>query len=595
MNTHQTFHGETVATEDWAQRIQVVRGQFEVSVPTGLLPGEVLQANEAVRQGKTEDAAALLSQDLLGKIELRVEGDPPATDLCLIVARLLFDCKLYDRAEPWYRRVLEHYEHAILFHHMAQICARDRTRWTEAVAYGRRACAADPENIEFMCDLAGNLMRSGPVEEGMALFLEARDLAPDDVTVGGMCLWNQHYLPGEDPEAIFQSYCHLAQFHAPASRSRKSHANDRDPERRIRVGFISPDFRDHSVGHAFEPFLDGIHCDRLETFGYGYVKDPDAVTARFQEKFDCYRAVRSLSFQAIADRVEQDRIDILVAYGGHSEDNCLAVLAIHPAPIQVDYGGMDTSGMSQIAYRLTDEVLDPPDLPRRYVEELVYLPGGVLSLRPPIYSPLVGPLPAQRNGYLTFGSFNNNVKINAMVLEMWAGVLRACDQSRLILKFPGASDAGVCDYYLAQLARRGVSKERVTIYSPLSDYAHLDLYNQVDLALDTYPYNGCITLQEGLWMGVPPVTLVGESWVSRMGLAVLTRVGLEHYAATDPAEYVVKALQSARDLDTLAALRSSLRERMITSPLCDPARLARDLEQAFRTMWRRWCRESVSP
>ncbi|MCH8219652.1 MAG: hypothetical protein IH892_23110, partial [Planctomycetes bacterium] len=476
-----------------------------------------------------------------------------------------------------------------------QICARDRRRLTEAVAYGRRACAADPENVDFLCGLAGNLMRSGPVEEGMALFRKAADLAPDDVTVGGMCLWNQHYLPGEDPEAIFQSYCHLAQFHAPASMSRTSYANDRDPERRIRVGFISPDFRDHSVGRSFEPFLDGINHDRLEAFGYGYVKDPDAVTARFREKFDRYRAVRSLSFHDIADRVEQDRIDSLVTHGGHSEDNCLAVLAHKPAPIQVDYGGIDTNGMSQIAYRLTDEVLDPPHLPRRYTEESVYLRGGLASLRPPIHSPLVGPLPAQSNGYLTFGSFNNNVKINAMVLDMWAGVLGACDQSCLILKFPAGSDAGVCDYYLHQLAKRGVSQERVTIYGLLSDYAHLALYNQIDLVLDTYPYNGCITLQEGLWMGVPPVTLVGEPYVSRVGLTVLTRVGLEHYAAADPAEYVAKALQSGQDLDTLAALRGSLRERLITSPLCDPTRLARDLEQAFRMMWRRWCRESVSP
>ena len=588
MKTLGTLQGETGAAGDWARSIQVVQGQFEVSVRPGRLPVEILQANEAVRQGKIEDASALLSHDLLRALERVVEGDPPATDLCLIVARLLFDCQLYDRAEPWYRRVLEHYEHGMLFDHMAQICARDRRRLTEAVAYGRRACAADPGNALFLCGLAGNLMRTGPVEQGMALFRKAGDLAPGNPTIGGMVLWNQHYLPGEDPEAIYQSYCHLAQFHAPAAMARKSHTNDRDPERRIRVGFISPDFREHSVGRSFEPFLDGIDHGRIEAFGYGYVKDPDAVTARFQEKFDGYRAVRSLSFQAIADQIEQDRVDILVTHGGHSEDNCLAVLAYQPAPIQVDYGGIDTNGMSQIAYRLTDEVLDPPDLPRRYTEESVYLPGGLASLRPPIHSPLVGPLPARRNGALTFGSFNNNVKINAMVLDMWAGVLCDSDPSRLILKFPGGSDAGVCAYYHDQLARRGVSPERVTIHGLLSAHAHLDLYNQIDLVLDTYPYNGCITLQEGLWMGVPPVTLVGESYVSRVGLTLLTRLGLEHFAARSPTEYVAKALRFGETLEELERLRPALRDRMIVSPLCDPVRLARDLEQAFRTMWRRW-------
>ena len=209
---------------------------------------------------------------------------------------------------------------------------------------------------------------------------------------------------------------------------------------------------------------------------------------------------------------------IAAAFASCTKD--LAVLARKPAPIQVDYGGIDTNGMSQIAYRLADEVLDPPDLPKRYVEELVYLPGGVLSLRPPIYSPLVGPLPAQRNGYLTFGSFNNNAKINAMVLDLWAGVLRAMDRSRLILKFPSSSDAGVCAYYLHQLARRGVSQERVTIYGLLSDYAHLDLYNQIDLVLDTYPYNGCMVAC------IPASRRTSSSWTCRAtGPSATTWVG----------------------------------------------------------------------
>jgi protein O-GlcNAc transferase len=319
------------------------------------------------------------------------------------------------------------------------------------------------------------------------------------------------------------------------------------------------------------------------------VKDPDAATARFREKFACYRAVRGLSFSEMADLVERDQIDILVAQGGHSEDNCLAVLARQPAPIQVDYGGIDTNGMSQIAYRLSDAVLDPPELTRYYTEETLLLPGGLASLRPPMFSPLVGPLPAHRNGYVTFGSFNNNAKINGMVLDMWAGVLVGSERSRLILKFPGGCDAGVRDYYVAQLARRGVSKDRVTIYGLLSDYDHLDCYNQVDLVLDTFPYNGCITLQEGFWMGVPAVTLVGEPYVSRVGLTLLTRLGLEVFAAQSPAEYVAKATRFGASLEALASLRRVLRERMVVSPLCDPGRLARDLEQAFRLMWRRWC------
>lgn len=564
-------------------------GVVHISLPEGSLPEFLIKANDAIKAGMVERAARILSERDVDLVRQLTARDPSRTDVMFVLARLFYDTGQLDKAEHWYRKTLEQEAHALVYNDLASICVRDPKRLSEAVGYGRKASELAPDNVEFIASLGRNLMGVGQIDEGIGLLRKAADLAPDSPIVGSILLWNLHYLPGQTRKMFYDQYRQWGQTYAPMSASKRSYQNVPDPDRKLRIGYVSPDFHMHSAAHSFEPFLDGYDRDKLQVYGYGYVTRPDETTKRLEQKFDCYRDIHAMHYEKTARLIEQDEIDILVEMGGHSDNNCLGVLKYKPAPIQVDHGGIDTSGMEQIDYRLTDELLDPPHLQKFYVEQSICLPGGLASFRPARVSPLVSPLPAKRNGYVTFGSFNNNIKISDDIMSLWAQILNATDDSCLVLKFIAGGDQGARDRYFRKLAQLGIDRERVKIYGTMPHFEHLRLLGQVDIALDTYPYNGCITTLEGLWMGVPTVTLVGEHYVSRVGYSVLSRVGLGIFAASTPQEYVAKAVAFAGQLENLAAIRASLRQRLLESDLCDPRRLAREIEAAFRKMWYRWC------
>jgi protein O-GlcNAc transferase len=294
--------------------------------------------------------------------------------------------------------------------------------------------------------------------------------------------------------------------------------------------------------------------------------------------------------------IERDQIDILVDLAGHVGDNRLLVMARKPAPIQVTYLGYpDTTGLAAIDYRLTDVIADPPDLgaQRFYTEELAFLPDGFLCYRPPDFAPVIAPLPAEKAGFVTFGSFNNNCKINPTVTDLWAQVLRANANSRLLLKLKGGDDTSIRDRYLDLFEKAGLGRARVDIQGWKSPDEHLQTYAQMDIALDTYPYNGTTTTCEALWMGVPTVSLLGECHPSRVGLSILTRLGLEFFVASTPREYVAKATALATNLPALAQIRRTMRARIAASGLCYAKGFAARVEAAYRQMWRRWCQSGA--
>jgi len=340
--------------------------------------------------------------------------------------------------------------------------------------------------------------------------------------------------------------------------------------------------------------LDGHDSDAVEVYGYGNVEFEDKVTQRLKEKFDRYRNVRELSDDATAELIRHDAIDTLVDLTGHAADNCLGVLAQRPAPIQVTYLGYpNTTGLEAVDYRLTDALADPPALQRFYTEELVFLPDGFLCYRPPDFAPPISPLPADKKGYVTFGSFNSNCKINPVVARLWADVLSADTNWRLLLKIKGGNEFQMRERYFSLLEQAGIHRARVDICGWKPPAEHLAMYREVDIALDTYPYNGTTTTCEALWMGVPTVSLVGECHASRVGLTILTRLGLEFFAAATPREYAAKAIALATNLPALARIRSSLRARIATSGLCHAKGFAAQVESAYRQMWHRWCRENA--
>jgi predicted O-linked N-acetylglucosamine transferase (SPINDLY family) len=405
-------------------------GYLQITFYEGELPQFIIDANEAVKAGEIEEAAEILNKDAVEAFRKKIEQDECRTAVILALAKLFFDTDQLPEAEEWYKKILEREPNAFVYNAIADSCAGQR-RLCEAAQYRKKAVETDPDNRGLWLDFAANLILTGKRDEGMDILRKRVEMAnPDDDASGSVLLWQLHYLPGSPPKMFFEEYKKWARTHRPMSVAKTSHNNDPDPDRRLRIGYISPDFRSNVVSASFEPFLDGHDRREFEVYGYGNVAKPDKVTKRFEEKFDHYRDIHGMTTRAAAQLVEKDQIDILIEIGGHCRGNCLAILAYKPAPVQVDYGGIDTSGMEQIDYRLTDRIMTPARMEGFYVEESICLPGGIFSYRPPRSSPLVGPLPAKQNGYITFASFNNSIKINSYSIELWAKILNADEKSR---------------------------------------------------------------------------------------------------------------------------------------------------------------------
>jgi predicted O-linked N-acetylglucosamine transferase (SPINDLY family) len=286
--------------------------------------------------------------------------------------------------------------------------------------------------------------------------------------------------------------------------------------------------------------------------------------------------------------IRDDAIDILVDLAGHTAGNRLPIFGCKPAPIQMTWIGYpDTTGMTAIDYRLTDEVADPPgETDSLHTEKLIRIPGGCWAYTGPGNAPAPAAPPAITNGFVTFGSFNNLPKVTPQVLETWAEILKRVPRSRLLLKASGLRGQLARDYVLSHLKASGLDPQRVQLLSwaPTTG-SHLELYNRIDIALDTFPYNGTTTTCEALWMGVPVVTFPGNRHVARVGASLLTHAGCGEWIGKDLDGYIEKAVQLADDVNSLTTARANLRDRLRASPLCDATRVARELQAIYSKAW----------
>ena len=330
-------------------------------------------------------------------------------------------------------------------------------------------------------------------------------------------------------------------------------------------------------------------------FAYSNGVHVDATTKRLRESADGWRDIVDTSDEALAGLIREDGIDILVDLSGHTGGNRLPVFARKPAPVQVTYIGYGTTtGLSAMDYRFTDQYLSPSDSREWCSEELIRLPGCFSCYRPSAEAQAVAPSPASTTGHVTFGSFNNLAKVTPVAVGVWAEILRAVPQARLIIKYETFADAGQVARCRGLFAKEGVSVERLEFIPKTATHAeHLALYGRVDIGLDSFPYNGCTTTCDALWMGVPVVTLAGAMSFSRYGVSLLSNLGADDLIATTPEAYVEKAVELASDHKRLMALRAELRPRMAASPLCDAKTLTCEVENAYRSMWHRWCGSGV--
>jgi len=366
-----------------------------------------------------------------------------------------------------------------------------------------------------------------------------------------------------------------------------------ESDRRLRVGYLSADLRTHSVAYFLEPILATHGREAAEVWCYSTLSGGDATTERLRRHADQWRWVAGQPPEAIARQILADRIDILVELGGHTSSDILRVLALGPAPVQITYLGYpDTTGVPAIQHRLVDASTDPEGADQWATEELVRLPGSFLCYQPSPYAPPVGHLPAASRGAVTFGSFNNLAKINERVVALWAKVVNAVPGAHLYVKNPSLDDPPTQERYRRLFAEHGVDRDRIELRGrTVEDGDHLALYGAVDIALDTFPYNGTTTTCEALWQGVPVVTLAGDLHMSRVGASLLAAAGLHELIAETPDDYVAVVTRLAADRDRLAYLRATLRDRLRSTPLLDGAAFTRNLEAAYRDLWRRWCQD----
>ena len=417
----------------------------------------------------------------------------------------------------------------------------------EATACFQRALALDPKCIQAHNNLGNAWKDQGDFAQATASYRRALDLDPNFTPAHNNLLYTIIFNPNIDPKTSFEEHRRWSQQHAEPLKSLiKPHANEKSPDRRLRIGYVSPDFRSHPVGRFMLPLLQAHDHTRFEIICYAHQKSPDKVTERCQAHADVWREIYGLTDEAVADMVRRDGIDILVDLTMHMDGSRLLVFARKPAPVQVTYlAYCGTTGLDTIDYRLTDPYLDPPGQNDAfYSEKSIYLPETYWCYQPVAQTPEVNALPALRTGYITFGCLNNFWKVTQPTLEAWAKILQEVPDAHLLLHaYSGKHRQRVQTFF----AQQGIAAERLHFADRMPSAEYFRIYERIDIALDPFPYGGGTTTCDALWMGVPVITLAGQTAVGRGGLSILSNAGLPNLVAHNLGQYVRNAVQLAQD------------------------------------------------
>ncbi len=355
---------------------------------------------------------------------------------------------------------------------------------------------------------------------------------------------------------------------------------------KLRIGFVSGDLRNHPVGYFLESVLSCINFTMIELIAYPTTPKTDELSKRIKPFFSIWRSIYGKDDETAANLIHADGIHILIDLSGHTKFNRLPMFSLKPSPIQVSWlGYFSTTGVNEIDYLLGDPYLTPPSNEKHFTEKIWRLPETRWCFTPPSVDIEVATLPALNNEYVTFGCFSNLSKINNKTIKLWAKVINLSPNSRLLLKAKQLSDLPICKSVMQQFVTHGVNSNRIKLETSENREKYFEAYNRVDIMLDTFPFSGGTTSIECLWMGVPILTLAGDSLVSRQGVGILMNAGLPDWIAYNEDEYITKSFSFASDLDKLASLRSRLREQVVDSPLFDAQRFARNFENALWGMW----------
>ena len=528
-------------------------------------------------------------------IKKALQFGPDYADAYNNLGSVLQETGRLDEAITCYQKALHLNPNFDRAHYNLGTAFKEKWHVDDAIAQYQTAIRLNPYLIEAYNNLGLALQDQGRVDEAEEYYRRALQLKPDFALCYSNLLLLMNYNSRHDAQTIFTEHVRFSrQVAEPLYPAVVHHPNDRSPYRRLKIGYVSPDFRRHAVNYFIEPVLISHRHEQFEIFCYSDVLRPDKVTERLQGYADQWRNIAWMPDEQVAELIRKDGIDILVDLAGHTANNRMLVFARKPAPVQVSWAGyFSTTGLSVMDYKIVDRYTDPSGKTERfYTETLMRMPESFLCYLPDRESPEVGPLPALSSGRITFGSFNNFTKVTQEVAAVWADILSELPDSLLLMKGKSFSDSATQLSAIHMFTQRGIARERVIIQTPDRPPMHLEAYNLVDIGLDTFPFNGATTTCEAIWMGVPVVTLAGTAAHARAGVSLLTNCGLPELVAGTPEEYVSIAVNLAGDLKRLGVLRGSLRDRMARSVLFDAKRFALDLENCYRTMWEQWCNSS---
>ncbi|XP_022926162.1 probable UDP-N-acetylglucosamine--peptide N-acetylglucosaminyltransferase SPINDLY isoform X2 [Cucurbita moschata] len=462
-----------------------------------------------------------------------------------------------------------------------------------------KAILANPTYAEAYNNLGVLHRDAGNISMAVDAYERCLKIDPDSRNAGQNRLLAMNYIDEGYKHKLYEAHRDWGRRFMRLYPQYKSWDNPKDPERPLVIGYVSPDYFTHSVSYFIEAPL--VHHDyaNYKVVVYSAVVKGDAKTIRFRDKVlkqgGVWRDIYGIDEKKVASMVREDKVDILVELTGHTANNKLGMMACRPAPLQVTWIGYpNTTGLPTIDYRISDALADPPNTKQKHVEELVRLPESFLCYTPSPEAGTVSSAPALSNGFITFGSFNNLAKITPKVLQVWARILCAIPNSRLVVKCKPFGCDSVRQRFLSTLEQLGLESQRVDLLPLiLLNHDHMQAYSLMDISLDTFPYAGTTTTCESLYMGVPCVTMAGSVHAHNVGVSLLSNVGLGHLVAKNEEEYVKLALQLASDITALSYLRMSLRNLMSKSPVCDGPNFILHLESTYRKMWQRYCEGDV--
>ncbi len=461
----------------------------------------------------------------------------------------------------------------------------------EAEKAMRRAIELKEDSADYHQNIGNVLVVESKVMEALEHCRRSVELNPNSHLAFSNLLLYMHYIPQSTREDIWKLHQTYSNLFEPKNIELRPYLTEIRKDRKIRIGIVSSDLRKHSVAYFIEPLLSHADKENYDYYCYANVKVPDSFSKRIADMSTKWQSILQLSDVEAAELIRHDKIDILVDLGGHTADNRLKIFCLKPAPIQVSWLGYpDTTGLRAMDYRIADEYTEPEGSERYSSEQIIKLPGGFHCYSAFGDSPDLVPPPSVKNGHITFGSFNNFAKCSAETIFLWSEILKNVPGSKLVLKALSLGDKYVQEYAYSRFESFGIERERITMMPrTMGMKEHFACYNEIDIALDTYPYNGTTTTCEAMWMGVPVVTFYGPNHASRVGLSLLSHVGLPQLAASTPEEYVGKAVALAHEEKIRDDLRRNMRVRLIKSPILNAEHFSRKFEAAMHAVWNVYC------